>query len=347
MDIQNHFYGHSAALALAAGLRRPRHIQGILQHGWTTASPALVLAHDFPHVGVDPRWPVLAWSHSSRGWSPETETRRSVAVGSPFLYLAREARAAGWAPSSSGRSLWIPFHGTRLVKVRGDHAALARQAFEREGAATVCLHVEDADDPAIVSAWSDAGHELVTAGPRRDPDFLARILDLVGSARRVVSNRLSTAVMYAAAVGKEVAVYGPPLAFTGDEVHSVDQIRDMWPEFHGETTVTDVTTASAEAELGAAHLLAPAQLRAALGWDSPLSARSASYYWFGSSVRKAAAALGVTGRTDAESFTVSSVTPRAFLRHPLSHLPAPLPRRLPSVPDLAAPIRVPGRTAER
>ena len=31
MDIQNHFYGHSAALALAAGLPRPRHIPGVLQ----------------------------------------------------------------------------------------------------------------------------------------------------------------------------------------------------------------------------------------------------------------------------------------------------------------------------
>jgi hypothetical protein len=268
-------------------------------------------------------------------------------VGSPFLYLAQEARAAGWSPTTTGRALWIPFHGTRLVKVRGDHAALAREAFEREGPATVCLHVEDADDPAIVGAWSAAGHDLVTAGPRRDPDFLARILNLVGSARRVVSNRLSTAVMYAAAVGKEVAVYGPPLAFTGDEVRSVDQIRELWPEFHGESTATDQTSAAAEAELGAAHLLAPAALRAALGWDSPVSARSASYYWLGSSVRKAAAALGITGRTDAESFTVSSVTPRAFLRHPLSHLPAPLPRRLPSVPDLAAPIPVGGGTAPR
>jgi hypothetical protein len=211
----------------------------------------------------------------------------------------------------------------------------------------VCLHVEDADDPAIVGAWSAAGHELVTAGPRRDPDFLARILNLVGGARRVVSNRLSTAVMYAAAVGKEVAVYGPPLAFTGDEVRSLDQIREIWPEFHGETTDGDRTSAAAQAELGAAHLLAPAQLRAALGWDSPVSARSASYYWLGSSVRKAAAALGLAGRTDPASFTVASVTPRAFLRHPLSHLPAPLPRRLPGVPGLAAPIPVSGGTPGR
>jgi hypothetical protein len=30
----------------------------------------------------------------------------------------------------------------------------------------------------------------------------------------------------------------------------------------------------------------------------------------------------------------------AFLKHPFSHLPAPLPRRVPRVPDLAAPLAV-------
>lgn len=340
MDIQNHFYGHSAALALAAGLRRPRHLPGLLQHGWTTASPALVHAHDFPQVGVDPRWTMFVWSHESRGWSPGTESRRTVAVGSPFLYLDREARAAGWRPSGSGPTLWIPFHGTRLLRVRGDHAALAREAFDREGPCTVCLHVEDAADPEIVAAWSAPGHDLVTAGRRNEPEFLARILALIGAARRVASNRLSTAIMYAAAVGTEVAVYGPPLAFTGQEVHSLDEIRDLWPEFHGEKTAADQTRAAADAELGTAALLPAAELRTTLGWDQRLSARAAGYYWVGSSVRKAATVLGMAQRSDPTSFDVSAVSPWAFLKHPLSHLPAPLPRRVPQVPELAAAIPV-------
>lgn len=339
MDIQNHFYGHSTALALAAGLRRPRHIAGLLQHGWTVASPALVLAHDFPQVGVDPRWPMLVWSSTSRAWSPAAEERRSVPLGSPFLYLEREARAAGWRPERSGRTVWIPFHGTRLVKVVGDHAALAREAFEREGPATVCLHVEDADDPAIVAAWSAPGHELVTAGRRNDPDFLARILSLVGSARRVASNRLTTAVMYAAAIGTEVAVYGPPLALSGAESRSVDQVRELWPELHGDPVDPATATALARAELGASDLRPAAELRALLGWDRR-SRRAAGYYWVGSNVRKAAAVLGLAQRSDAAQFDVSHLSPRAFLRHPLSHLPAPLPRRSTRVPDLARPLPV-------
>ena len=339
MDIQNHFYGHSAALALAAGLPRPRHIPGLLQHGWTIAPPSVTQAHDFPHVGVDPRWTMFVWSHTSRAWSPERDPRRSTALGSPFLYLEREARAAGWQPSGAGRTLWIPFHGTRLARVTGDHAALAREAFDREGASTVCLHVEDADDPEIVRAWSAPGHDLVTAGRRSDPDFLARILSMIGDARRVASNRLGTALVYAAALGKEVAVYGPPLALAGDENHTLERLRDVWPEFHEDTTSVEATKPVADAELGRAALLSAPELRRALGWDHPLSARAAGYYWVGSSVRKAAAVLGLARRSDPH-VQASTLSPAAFLRHPFAHLPGPLPRRVARVPELAAPIAV-------
>lgn len=342
MDIQNHFYGHSTALALAAGLARPRHVQGIVQHGWTVTSPVPVLAHDFPHVGVRDGWPMYVWSHSSRAWSPADEERRTVAIGSPFLYLARAAREAGWQPEQSERTAWIPFHGTRLLRVRGDHEALAREALEREGPCTVCLHVEDVQDPEIVAAWQGAGHELVTAGGRNDPLFLARVLDLVSRSPRTASNRLSTAVLYAAALGREVAVYGPPLALDGDQTRSLDHVRHTWPELHGDTTVTGESTPLAATELGVGHLLDAAALRATLGWDQRFSTRAAASYWAGSSLQKAAAVLR-RWRDDASARGIQpgAVAPRAFLRHPLSHLPRPLPVRLPDPAVLAPALTVP------
>ncbi len=60
----------------------------------------------------------------------------------------------------------------------------------------------------------------------------------------------------------------------------------------------------------------------------------------GSNLRKAAAVVGVARRSDPGEFDVSHLSPRAFLRHPLSHLPAPLPRRSTRVPALAAPLPV-------
>ena len=340
MDVQNHYYGHSAALALAAGLERPRHIAGLVQHGWTVVSPTATHMHDFPQVGTTPRWRLFVWTHSSRAWDPQDEVRRTEAIGSPFLYLLREARNAGWHPERTGATVWIPFHGTRLMKVEGDHVALARQVADREGACRVCLHVDDASDPEIVRAWTAAGHELVTAGRRHDADFLARILTLVAGADRVASNRLSTAVMYAAAAGKDVAVYGPPMTFGGDDERGLQRIRDTWPEFHGDSCAVEETTKLAEAELGANHLLPPSDLRTVLGWDGAPRRRAAAYYWLASSVRKAGAVLGRGAASGSTPPAGSAPSPLAFLRHPLEHLPSPLPRGVPKVPDLAAPLPV-------
>jgi len=55
VDTQNHFYGHTAALAAYAGLSRPRHVAGLIQHGWTTIPPIPVNFGDFPDVERDGR----------------------------------------------------------------------------------------------------------------------------------------------------------------------------------------------------------------------------------------------------------------------------------------------------
>ena len=87
MDIQNHFYGHTAALAAYSGLARPRHVAGLIQHGWTTVPPIPVNFGDFPDVESHGRRSLFVWSHGSRAWDPAQSPRRSVALGSPWSYL--------------------------------------------------------------------------------------------------------------------------------------------------------------------------------------------------------------------------------------------------------------------
>src|ERR1019366_2226404 len=117
----------------------------------------------------------------------------------PGILGGRRGRASRWGRSGV---LIMPRHSPRIIQVRGDQASLARAYLRTEGPATVCLHSEDIHKPDIVGSWLDAGHRVVTAGPRHDPDFLSRILALVLASERVVANRLMTPVLYAASVGK-------------------------------------------------------------------------------------------------------------------------------------------------
>src|SRR5450759_2009741 len=212
VDIQNHFYGHTAALAAYAGLSRPRHVAGLIQHGWTTVPPIPVNFGDFPDVEKSGRRHLFVWSHGSRAWDPARSPRQSFALGSPWAYLvSTDAAQRQVASSSDGDAigtLIMPLHSTRIVEVRGDQGSLAQEYLRDEGPSTVCLHAEDIHKPDIVSSWLDAGHRVVTAGPRHDPDFLSRIMALVLASERVVANRLMTPVLYAASLGRDVAVYG-------------------------------------------------------------------------------------------------------------------------------------------
>ncbi|MDN5915517.1 MAG: hypothetical protein L0I76_10495 [Pseudonocardia sp.] len=337
MDIQNHYYGHSAVLAAYAGLSRPRHVAGLLQHGWTATSPVAAHFADFPQVGRNPRRRLLVWSHRSRAWSPSDEDRPTTAVGAPVLYLERLLQARGWRRSDRLGPVFVPFHGTRLVRVTGAHRELAAQVADVDGPSTVCLHSEDMTDPEITDAWAAAGHRLVTAGRRDDPAFLLRIMHLAGNASRLSSNRLSTAVLYAAAGGTPAAVWGDPLTFGAQSETALQALRDGWPEFHGAESRSDATsaedqaaTALARAELGGDALLEPDDLRAAMGWTGPASPGPAAQYWAGSPLAKAAMVLGLTKRSEQSTAAMSAggFSPMLWLRHPVAHLPRPLPKGL-------------------
>lgn len=335
MDIQNHYYGHSAVLAAYAGLSRPRHIAGLVQHGWTATSPVAAHFADFPHVGSRPESRrLLVWSHQSRAWSPADESHPTTPVGSPFLYLERILTTLGWARSEDLGPVFIPFHGTRLVRVQGPHKELAQHVADIDGPSTVCLHSEDIFDPELVAAWASSGHQLVSAGRREDPEFLLRIMYLVGRASKVSSNRLSTAVMYAAAIGTTVSVYGDPLTFGREQKSALDQLSRKWPELYSTASGPEITDL-ARAELGAAALLSPQALCAKLGWTQYFSAGPAIDYWFRSPLLKAARVLGLAQRTEESQSAMSagSFNPLLWLRHPLAHLPRPLPK------GLQAPLR--------
>ena len=343
MDTQNHFYGHTAALAAYAGLSRPRHVAGLIQHGWTTVPPIPVNFGDFPDVEKDGSRKLFVWSHDSRAWDPARSPRQSFPLGSPWAYLvsteAAQKQLANNLGGRSGGTLIMPLHSTRIVEVRGDQRGLAQDYLRMEGPSLVCLHSEDIHKPGIVESWLDAGHRVVTAGPRHDPDFLSRILALVLASERVVSNRLMTPVLYAASLGRAVGVYGDPLSLSGEETQGQDAIRSLWPELHGRCLDRGATTDLARAELGFQHVLEPGQLRSVLGWTSHTPG-PAVQYWASAPLHKAMNVLGLGKRDPGSTEGQVGASPLAWLRHPMSHLPRPLPPRAAALDPLPAPIPV-------
>lgn len=347
MESQNHYYGHSRAYAQYLGMSRPRHVTGLVQHGWTAASPVSTHFRDFPALAApDYRGSnrLLVWSHESRAWNPRSDAA-TTAIGAPFAYqvvasgVDRDVRGSG--------TVIFPVHGIETQAISGDHRAAALRWYESEGPSTVSIYWSDARDERLVDAYHEAGHRCVTLGPRTDPNFLSRLMALLVDSGRVVSNRLSTPVLYAAWLGRSVGVYGDPMLLDSEDPASLDHLQRTWPEFYGYETRDDAARETATDELGARRLLEPHALRHALGWDRPRVGPFIRHWTtspaaraFINVQRRRAAAPAPTARPEARGAGLNL----AWFRAAASYLPRPLGGSAPTVTD---PIELEGGQAGR
>jgi hypothetical protein len=268
MHHTNHWYGHAHLLARYCGLdeRRPPRIRGYLQHGWNVLDGFGTL-----HVS-EPGWPMFVWSDVVRRRGLSMGRRGYYVIGAPWNYLLAMEPPG---PAQREGTIWYPFHGWEVQRVRGDHLGLIDEIREVEdGPVTVCLYWFEYRDAEIRRLYESAGFRVITHGYRgakfrnTDVDFLRKQLAELRRHRRVAANRLSTAIFYGISAGCEPAVYGDPMKLDEeDPVHGgVARLRRLWPELHG--TEIDITVARelTAAELGTHHLATADELRELFGW---------------------------------------------------------------------------------
>ncbi len=276
MHHANYYYGHAHVLARYCGLAdavHPPRVHGYLQHGWNIGDG---LAPGVPFVDGST---LLVWSEQTRRRAWSLGRRNVITVGAPFGYLLA-LRAAATQPPLEQRAgtIFYPFHGWEGQQVVGEHQRLIDEIRDVEpGPVTVCLYWNEYRSRRVRRRYERAGFRVICHGNRgfwwRDHDrgFLERQLGELIRHQRVASNRLSSALWYAAAAGCDVAVYGDPmllekadLTFGGEA-----RIRAQWPQLYGHRTDRAECYASARTELGLDLLAPPGELRAHLGWPSP------------------------------------------------------------------------------
>jgi hypothetical protein len=276
MHHANYYYGHAHVLARYCELAEPLHpprIQGYLQHGWNIGDG---LAPGVPFVEGSR---LLVWSEQvrRRAWS---QGRRDVTVvGSPFAYLL-EMEPAPPADEREG-TIFYPFHGWEGQEVMGDHRKLIAELKAHEtGPITVCLYWNEHRVKAIRRLYERAGFRVICHGYRgfwwRDHDrgFLVRQLSELRRHKRVVSNRLCSAIWYGLLAGCQGAVYGDPMVLDNADptFGGEPRLRRQWPEVYGVDPDPIPARQIARAELGADELATPEELRTLLGW--PVADRS-------------------------------------------------------------------------
>jgi hypothetical protein len=270
MHHANYYYGHAHVLARYCGLPEPLHpprLLGYLQHGWNIGDSQ---AAGVPFVFGSK---LFVWSEQTRRRAWSQGRRNAVVVAAPFAYLVTMEPE----PPDQQRegTLFYPFHGWEGQTVLGDHARMIDEVKSVEsGPVTACLYWNEYESRRIRRVYENAGVRVICHGYRgywwRDHDrgFLQRQLAELRRHKRVVSNRLSSAIWYGLLAGCEAAVYGDPMVIENADLQfgGEPRIQRQWSMMYGYEIDHSVAYALAREELGADVLASPEELRLHLGW---------------------------------------------------------------------------------
>jgi hypothetical protein len=251
----------------------PPAIWGVVQHGWN-------IVHGFGPGHLPPSgFPKFVWSDvvtrrgQGQGW------RDYYVIGAPWNYLLTEFETPPPASEREG-TIFYPFHTWDHAEIEGDHQDLIDEILSTEtGPVTACLYWIEYEMPEVRELYESAGFRVISHGKRgtfkrgTDTRFLYKQHAELVRHRRVISNRLTTAIFYGASVGCEVGVYGDPMRYVEVRDHLAHHIdgeetaRRLHPGLRGVRIDDDVAREAARVELGLDQMATPEELREVFGWQ--------------------------------------------------------------------------------
>jgi hypothetical protein len=259
---ENRFYGHVHLLAKYCGLEGSPWINGYLQHGWNATDGF------GNYLGSRRTANKFVWSKRCESIIKENGKKNVFAIGAPWLYLP-DVYPQATNQNKSGVVAY-PAHSSTGAKLGDISLEYANFLNHKYGEVTVVLHRYDFAKTQIKQNYESVGHLVKTHGNGTpwesgfDPMFLKNQRDLLSNFSTVVSNSMSTPVLYASSLGLKVEIGGPidysvtnpddKASQAGDGKTNwnslIYQRPDLWKE-----------------ELGIDCKKSPQELREILGWN--------------------------------------------------------------------------------
>lgn len=279
--LANQWYGHQAALLRYMGLPTDEPIHAKMQIGWQ------------PNTGLDgeqgmklevrkQRLPHLLWGNRHKVAMASQGITWGHAIGAPFLYGAARAVEALMSHLLLGsrrvRPIAFPCHSVEGYSILSGWREFAVDLVEWSRAqgwdgATVCLHPTDyARTELRVALEAVEGVSLFCCGGIFDTGYLGAWLRAVAAHDAVVVDSATSAMFYAAWVGKPVFCRGNPLRTSPHHPDDAQEKDHTWIASEFPWAMNGATGApivdAAGRELGADCLKSVAQLREILYGDS-------------------------------------------------------------------------------
>ena len=179
-----------------------------IQHGWTI----FPVQHDARYDASE-NW---YWSNQIEQKYQEKFTGLNTrVVGAPFLYLLKIINYSELPSSQRKGSIIFPSHSSALVGMECDfnkYADMLCDLPDEYKPITVCIYYLD-QDKGLDKPFLDRGFEVVTNGRNLyETNFLKNYVFNTQTKKYAFSNQMTSALLFASAMGLKSFFYGPPFA---------------------------------------------------------------------------------------------------------------------------------------
>ena len=175
-----------------------------------------------------------------------------------------------------------PAHSSSWSKMGDTNKEYANFLKDKYGEVMVVLHRYDFANAETTRSYESVGHSVTTHGIGTpwekgfDPLFLKNIRDLVSGFSTVVSNSMSTAILYATSLGLKPEIGGPISYSITNIDDKASQVGDGSIDWNAEIMKPENQMNLWKTELGIDSKKTPQELRKILGWI-PQPKKSASF----------------------------------------------------------------------
>jgi hypothetical protein len=261
---ENRFYGHLYLLAQYCGFEGQPWLNGYLQHGWNATDGF------GNYLGGKRLSNKFVWSKRCELEIRNKGKANVFAIGAPWLYLD-DVYPQTTSKTQSG-TIAYPSHSaawSKLIDTSKDYANFLKDKY---GSVTVVLHKYDFAQQEVRKNFETLGHSVTTHGIGApwekgfDPLFLKNQRDLIAQFSRVVSNSMSTAVLYATSLGLTPEIGGPITYDDKYEYDNASQKGDGSVDWNAKIMAPQNQQILWKTELGLDCKKSPQELRKILGW---------------------------------------------------------------------------------
>ena len=259
---ENRFYGHLHVLAQYCGFEGQPWLNGYLQHGWNATDG---FGNYLGGKRVSNKY---VWSKRCESEIKAKGKNNVLAIGAPWLYL--DDIYPELTKKSQSGTIAYPSHSSTWSKMGDTNKEYAQFLKDKYGEVMVVLHRYDFANPDIRKSYESMGHSITSHGVGTpwengfDPLFLKNQRDLLSGFSRIVSNSMSTAILYATSLGLTPEI-GGPISYT-DTDDKASQTGDGSINWNKKIMRTENKQDLWKSELGLDCKKTPQELREILSW---------------------------------------------------------------------------------